>query len=235
MAMASCRLPPTPTRPLAALLESTLLDVVLVEIKANTVDVVVVVDETIRGDDVTTALDDPDFFFRSRLLSVCFPVAVTATTDDFLAVLASLRSSLPHVIFFFFLPVCLAVGFFFLSEDRKLDMRNRLAVTDDDGMSAISDVPLPACFLREALGLIRRKSAVRLGWVTIFTARFFFFPVSAADSSLTTGPLGRRLLLDGVRRVAILPIASLFQTTIRPCVCVCVCVLYRRCKLLQQS
>jgi hypothetical protein len=85
-------------------------------------------------------------------------------------------------------------------------MRNRLAVTAD-GMSAISDVPLPAWFLREALGLICRKSAVRLGWVTIFTAHFFFFLVIAANSSLTTNPLGRRLLLDGVRRL--LPIAPL--------------------------
>jgi hypothetical protein len=182
---------------LAALLESTSLDVVLVEIKANTVDVVVVVDETNRGDDVTAALEDPDFFLRSRLLSVCFPVAV-ATTDDFLAFQFATRNLL--------LAICLAVGFFFLSEDRKLDMRNRLAVTAD-GMSAISDVPLPAWFLREALGLICRKSAVRLGWVTIFTAHFFFFLVSAADSSLTTNPLGRRLLLDGVRRL--LPIAPL--------------------------
>jgi hypothetical protein len=85
-------------------MESTSLDVVLVEIKANTVDVVVVVDETNRGDDVTAALEDPDFFLRSRLLSVCFPVAV-ATTDDFLAFQFATRNLL--------LAICLAVGFSF--------------------------------------------------------------------------------------------------------------------------
>jgi hypothetical protein len=110
--------------------------------------------------------------------------------------------SLPQVIvfFFFFLPAFVG-AVFFRREDRKLDMRNRLVVTATvDGMSTRDD---PG-FLREALGLIRLKSVVRvrLGLVTIFTARFFFL---GAPESVTRSPLGRRLLLDGVRRVAILP------------------------------
>ena len=81
MAMASCRLPPTPTR-LPALLESQLLDVVLVEIKAKTVDVVVVVDETIGlhlkdCDDVTTSLLDPVFFVVICLFRTLFDSKVT--------------------------------------------------------------------------------------------------------------------------------------------------------------
>lgn len=67
MAMATCRLlAPTPTK-LAVLLESALLDVVLVEIKAITVEVVVVVDDDpirVTEDDVTIFVDR-DFLLLS--------------------------------------------------------------------------------------------------------------------------------------------------------------------------
>lgn len=76
----------------------------------------------------------------------------------------------PLLTILFFL---LAVAFFF-REDRKLDMRNWFL------LEPVVDTMSPTdalSFLRDALGLIRRKSAalVRLGLLTIFTVRFVFF------------------------------------------------------------
>lgn len=107
---------------------------------------------------------------------------------------------------FSLLAVFLVVVVFFLRQDRKLDMRDRLVVTATVDATSAEE---PA-FLRQAFGLIRRNSPLRfrLALVTSFTASFFFlnWPLS-----VTRSPLERRLPLGGVRRVAILPIIFLAE------------------------